>query len=49
MQRLSDVQWERIRKHLPEVNLPDDRPVRKPIPSRNELDGVLWIPHTGAQ
>jgi transposase len=49
MQRLSDVQWERIREHLPEENLPDDRPGRKPIPSRKVLDGVLWILYTGAQ
>jgi transposase len=43
MQRLSDVQWERIREHFPEENLPDDRPGGKPITSRNVLDGVPWI------
>ena len=49
MQRLSDVQWGRIREHFPEENIPDDRPGRKPIPSRKVLDGVLWILNTGAQ
>lgn len=49
MRRLSDAHWERIREHFPEENLPDDRPGRKPIPSRRVLDGVLWILNTGAQ
>lgn len=40
MQRLSDVQWERIREHLPEENLPDDRPGRKPIPSQRKTAGA---------
>ncbi len=43
------MHWERIREHCLEENLPDDRPGRKPIPSRKVLDGVLWILNTGAQ
>lgn len=34
MQRLTDEQWERIRKHFPEEFIPDDRPRRKPIAVR---------------
>lgn len=49
MQRLTDEQWERIRKHFPEEFIPDDRSGRKPIPARAVLDGVLWILNTGAQ
>ena len=49
MQRLSDVQWERIREHFPEENIPDGRPGRKPVPARQVLDAVLWILNTGAQ
>jgi transposase len=49
MQRLNDVQWERIREHFPEENIPDGRPGRKPVPARQILDGVLWILNTGAQ
>jgi hypothetical protein len=48
MQRLSDVQWERIREHFPEENLPDDRPGGKPITLRKVLDGVPWIRKPGA-
>src|ERR1700758_442668 len=49
MIRLSDEQWERIREHFPEENVPDDRPGRKPIPTRRVLEAVLWILNTGAQ
>jgi transposase len=49
MQRLSDAQWERIREHFPEENIPDGRPGRKPVPARRVLDAVLWILNTGAQ
>jgi transposase len=49
MQRLSDVQWERIRGHFPEENISDGRPGRKPVPARQILDAVLWILNTGAQ
>ncbi len=34
---------------FPEEKFPDDRPRRKPIPSRKVLDGVPWILNTGAQ
>jgi transposase len=47
--RLSDEQWERIREHFPEENIPDGRPGRKPVPTRAVLDAVLWILNTGAQ
>ena len=49
MLRLSDEQWERIRDHFPEENIPASRPGRKPIPTRKVLDAVLWILNTGAQ
>jgi hypothetical protein len=32
-----------------EENIPDGRPGRKPIPTRQVLEGVLWILNTGAQ
>ncbi len=47
--RLTDEQWERIREHFPEENIPDGRPGRKPISTRQVLEGVLWILNTGAQ
>jgi transposase len=47
--RVSDEQWERIRKHFPEESFPADRPGRKPIPARRVLEAVLWILNTGAQ
>ena len=49
MIRLSDEQWNRIRKHFPEEHVPDGRPGRKPIPTRRVLEAVLWILNTGAQ
>jgi transposase len=49
MIRLTDEQWERIRKHFPEEHIPEGRPGRKPIPSRRVLEAVLWILNTGAQ
>lgn len=49
MLSLSDEQWERIRNHFPEENIPEDRPGRKPIATRKVLDAVLWILNTGAQ
>ena len=49
MLRITDEQWERIRKHFPEEHFPDDRPGRKPIPARKVLEAVLWILNTGAQ
>jgi transposase len=47
--RLSDLQWERIRDHFPEEHIADGRPGRKPIPTRHVLEAVLWILNTGAQ
>jgi len=29
--RITDEQWERIREHFPEENVPDGRPGRKPV------------------
>jgi transposase len=49
MLRLTDDQWERIRGHFPEENVPDSRPGRKPVPTRRVLEAVLWILNTGAQ
>ena len=46
---LTDAQWERIRQHFPEENIPDGRPGRKPVPTRRVLEAVLWILNTGAQ
>jgi transposase len=47
--RLSDDQWGRIREHFPEENVPESRPGRKPVPTREVLEAVLWILDTGAQ
>src|SRR2546429_4711235 len=47
--KLRDDQWERIREHFPEENVPDGRPGCKPIPTRRVLEAVLWILNTGAQ
>ncbi|HZP94466.1 MAG TPA: transposase [Burkholderiales bacterium] len=49
MLRLSDEQWERIREHFPEENIPEGRAGRKPVPARKVLEAVLWILNTGAQ
>ena len=49
MVRLSDEQWERIREHFPEEHIPNGRRGRKPIPTRQVLEAVLWILNTGAQ
>lgn len=46
---LTDAQWERIRRHFPEENIPDGRPGRKPVPTRRVLEAALWILNTGAQ
>jgi transposase len=46
---LNDEQWERIRSHFPEENIPDGRAGRKPVPTRRVLEAVLWILNTGAQ
>src|ERR1044072_2938308 len=49
MIRLSDAQWERIRHHFLEVSIPDGRPGRRPVSTRQVLEGTLWILNTGAQ
>jgi transposase len=49
MIRLTDEQWERIRNHFPEENIPDGRAGRKPVSTRRVLEAVLWILNTGAQ
>ncbi|HWO43356.1 MAG TPA: IS5 family transposase, partial [Candidatus Eisenbacteria bacterium] len=49
MLKLSDEHWARIREHFPKENIPDGRPGRKPIPTRDVLSAVLWILNTGAQ
>src|ERR1700756_72444 len=49
MIRLTDEQWERIRKHFPEEHIADGRPGRKPVPACHVLEAVLWILNTGAQ
>ncbi len=46
---LTDAQWERIRRHFPEENIPEGRAGRKPVPARRILEAVLWILNTGAQ
>jgi transposase len=47
--RLTDKQWERIRKHFTKEHIADGRPERKPISTRRVLEAVLWIVKTGAQ
>src|ERR1700746_2499376 len=49
MIRLTDEQGDRIGDHLPEENIGDGRPGRKPTPTRCVLEAVLWILKTGAQ
>jgi transposase len=49
MIRLTDGQWERIRNHFSEENIPDGRAGRKPVSTRRVLEAVLWILNTGAQ
>jgi hypothetical protein len=41
MLRLSDEQWDRIREHFPEENIPEGRAGRKPIAARQVLEWIL--------
>ncbi|MHB8895174.1 MAG: transposase [Candidatus Geothermincolia bacterium] len=47
--RITEEQWDRIRYHFPEENIPDSRQGRKPVPARHVLEGALWILNTDAQ
>jgi transposase len=47
--RITDEQWDLIRKHVPEQHYPDDCPGRKPIPERKVLETVRWTRNPGAQ
>ena len=49
MVKLTDEQWEQIRRHFPEERPEPGRAGRKPIPTRQVLEAVLWILNTGAQ
>lgn len=49
MLKISDAHLDRIRHHFPEENIADGRVGRKPVPTRQVLDAVLWILNTGAQ
>ncbi len=46
---LTDEQWDKIKSHFPEENIPEGRPGRKPVPTRRVLEAALWILNTGAQ
>jgi len=39
---MTDQQWERIRHHFPEENIPPGRPGRKPIATRRVLEAALF-------
>jgi transposase len=49
MIRLSDKQWEKVKRYFPEENIPPGRPGRKPVPTRDVLEAVLWVMHKGVQ
>src|SRR3984893_17766089 len=49
MIRLTDEQWERIRKHFPEEHIPDGRPGRQPHAGSQVLEAGLRSVNTGAQ
>ena len=49
MLRLSDEPWERIWEYFPEENILAGRARRKPVPTRQVLETVLWILNTSAQ
>jgi hypothetical protein len=43
--RLRDEQWERIREHFPEEQIPESSPGRKPGPARDVLEAALDSKH----
>lgn len=47
--QLTDSQWDRMKEFFPEENIPEGRPGRKPVATRQVLEAVLWILNTGAQ
>jgi transposase len=49
MLRLSEEQWDRIKGHFPEEDVPESRPGRKLAPTRRRIEAVLWILSTAAQ
>ena len=46
--KLTDRQWEEVRKHLPERK-PSPQGGRPPVDDRQCFEGILWILWTGAQ
>lgn len=45
---LTDQQWNRIRKYLPEVT-PNPKGGRPRVPDRDVLEGILWVLRSGAR
>jgi transposase len=45
---LTEEQWKVVEALLPEVNQREDRRGRPRIPSRDVLNGILWVLRTGA-
>lgn len=44
--RLTDGQWERIREHIPEENIPDGRPGHEGSPKIGPVkSGYFWLPY----
>ena len=49
MLRVSEPHQGLIWEHFPEKKLPEGRPGRPSVPTRDVVDTVLWILNTGAQ
>jgi len=47
MLKLGDEHWARIRERFAEENIPDGRPGRKPIPTREVLGSFVDPQHRG--